>query len=327
MSNTFLVTGAMGCLGAWTLANLRNQQQRAVAFDLSTDPFRLSLLMSDDEIAAIPFVEGDITDYDTVERVVLDHGITHILHLAALQVPFCRANPILGARVNVTGTVNVFEVAARHPAQVQRIVYASSAAVYGPAALYPPGPVPEGAALVPATHYGVYKQANEGTARIYAQDNGVTSIGLRPYVIYGLGRDRGVTSSPTKAMLAAALGRDYTITYGGRCNFQWGDDAARTFIACATVPFTGTGVFNLGGSRVPVTDVIAAIEDAAPASRGRINCADTPLPFPAELDDSGLRALLPAAPETPLAEGVRATVDAFRALVAHNRIDIENALA
>jgi nucleoside-diphosphate-sugar epimerase len=318
----------MGCLGAWTLRNLIQQQQPAVAFDLNIDPYRLRLLLSDAEIAAIPIVQGDITDFAAVERAVLEHGITHIIHLAALQVPFCRANPILGAQVNVTGTVNVFEAAARHQ-EIRRIVYTSSVAVYGPRDLYGPEPVPEDAPLVPATHYGVYKQANEGTARIYAQDNGVNSIGVRPYVIYGLGRDRGVTSSPTKAMLAAALGRDYTITYGGRGHFQWGDDAARTLIALATVPMAGEGtrICNLGGSRVTVPEVIAAIEHAAPEMAGRITFTDTALPFPDELDDSGLRARLPDPPETPLADGIRATVDAFRDLVAQGRIDVENALA
>jgi nucleoside-diphosphate-sugar epimerase len=328
MTNRFLVTGAMGCLGAWTLRNLIQQHQPAVAFDLNIDPYRLRLLLSDAEIAAIPIVQGDITDIAAVERAVLEHGITHIIHLAALQVPFCRANPILGAQVNVTGTVNVFEAAARHQ-EIRRIVYTSSVAVYGPRDLYGPEPVPEDAPLVPATHYGVYKQANEGTARIYAQDNGVNSIGVRPYVIYGLGRDRGVTSSPTKAMLAAALGRDYTITYGGRGHFQWGDDAARTLIALATVPMAGEGtrICNLGGSRVTVPEVIAAIEHAAPEMAGRITFTDTALPFPDELDDAGLRALLPDPPETDLAAGVRATVEAFRALVAQGRIDVENALA
>jgi nucleoside-diphosphate-sugar epimerase len=328
MTNRFLVTGAMGCLGAWTLRNLIQQHQPAVAFDLNIDPYRLRLLLSDAEIAAIPIVQGDITDFAAVERAVLEHGITHIIHLAALQVPFCRANPILGAQVNVTGTVNVFEAAARHQ-EIRRIVYTSSVAVYGPRDLYGPEPVPEDAPLVPATHYGVYKQANEGTARIYAQDNGVNSIGVRPYVIYGLGRDRGVTSSPTKAMLAAALGRDYTITYGGRGHFQWGDDAARTLIALATAPMAGEGtrICNLGGSRVTVPEVIAAIEHAAPEMAGRITFTDTALPFPDELDDAGLRALLPDPPETDLAAGVRATVEAFRALVAQGRIDVENALA
>ncbi|HEX9991034.1 MAG TPA: NAD(P)-dependent oxidoreductase [Chloroflexia bacterium] len=327
MSNTYMVTGAMGCLGAWTIHNLLRQGEKVVAFDLSADPSRLKLLMSDEEIAQVPIEQGDITDYETVERVVIGEGITHIIHLAALQVPFCKANPILGAQVNVTGTVNVFEVAARHPAQVERVIYTSSAAVYGPAELYEPGPVPEDAPLAPATHYGVYKQANEGTARIYAQDNGVTSIGVRPYVIYGLGRDRGVTSSPTKAMLAAALGRDYAITYGGRCNFQWGDDAANTLIALAAVPFEGARVINLGGSKVSVQEVVAAIEEVAPEMQGRITFPETRLPFPDELDSATLKGLLPDAPETPLVDGVRATIEAFRSLVDQNRIDVENALA
>jgi UDP-glucuronate 4-epimerase len=275
----------------------------------------------------VPMVQGDITDYAAVERVVLDNGITHILHLAALQVPFCKANPVLGAQVNVVGTVNVFEAAARHREQVERIVYTSSAAVYGPRQLYGEGAVAEDAPLAPATHYGVYKQANEGTARIYAQDNGVSSVGVRPYVIYGLGRDRGVTSSPTKAMLAAALDQDFAITYGGRCNFQWGDDAARTMIALATVPVEGTRVVDLGGSRVSVSEVVQAIEEAAPHMKGRISYPSTSLPFPDELDNAGLRDLLSNAPETPLAEGVRSTVEAFRALVEAGRIDVANAMA
>ncbi len=61
MTNTYLVTGAMGCLGAWTVHNLVAQGERVVAFDLSTDPFRLKLLMSDDEVESVPLVQGDIT--------------------------------------------------------------------------------------------------------------------------------------------------------------------------------------------------------------------------------------------------------------------------
>ena len=227
MANTFLVTGSMGCIGAWTIYNLFKQNQRVVGFDLSADPYRLKLLMSDEEIERVPLLRGDIADFNQVERVVLENGITHIIHLAALQVPFCKADPVLGARVNVVGTANVFEAAARHPDLVRRVVYASSVAVYGPPSLYGTKPVDEDAPLFPATHYGVYKQANEGTARIYFQDKRVTSIGLRPYVIYGLGRDRGLTSSPTKAMLAAALGRPYEITYSSRSILQYADDTAQ----------------------------------------------------------------------------------------------------
>jgi UDP-glucuronate 4-epimerase len=327
MADTFLVTGSMGCIGAWTIYNLFKQGQRVFGFDLSADPYRLKLLMSDEEIGQIPLLRGDISDFAQIERVVTDNGITHVIHLAALQVPFCKADPVLGARINVVGTVNVFEAAARHPDQIRRVVYASSCAVYGPPNLYSGEPVDESEPLIPATLYGVYKQANEGTARVYFQDKGVTSICLRPYVIYGLGRDRGLTSTPTKAMLAAALGRPYEITYSSRSNLQWADDAARTFIAAAAIPFKGAGIFNLGGSKASIRELLGAIEEVAPETKGQISYVDSALPFPEELDSHALRAVLPAAPETPLVEGVRATLTAFRDLVARHRIDVENALA
>src|SRR6185295_104751 len=87
-----------------------------VTFDLSTEPRRLRLLLDDGAIAAIPHVAGDIADLATVERAIDEHGITNVIHLAALQVPFCRADPPLGARVNVVGTVNVFEAVRRRAA-------------------------------------------------------------------------------------------------------------------------------------------------------------------------------------------------------------------
>jgi nucleoside-diphosphate-sugar epimerase len=91
-----------------------------------------------------------------------DHGIRRIIHLAARQVPRCRQNPPRGASINVTGTANVFEVVRASAGQVERVVYASSAAVFGAPSLYPPGPIKDDAPPRSATHYGVYKVANEG---------------------------------------------------------------------------------------------------------------------------------------------------------------------
>ena len=110
--------------------------------------------------------------------------------------------------VNVVGTLNVFEVARRRREQVQGIVYASSAAVFGPEEAYGGSTIPEGAPLLPDTHYGVFKQCNEGNARVYFLDDGISSVGLRPWAVYGVGRDRGITSGPTKAIKATvAAGR------------------------------------------------------------------------------------------------------------------------
>jgi UDP-glucuronate 4-epimerase len=317
-SERFLVTGALGCIGAWVVRNLIQEGVPTTVFDLASDSRRMQLIMSDDELAQVRFIKGDITVLDAVEAAVKESGATQIIHLAALQVPFCKADPPLGAQVNVVGTVNVFEAAKR--AGLSRIVYASSIAVYGPGEEYPEGPLAHKALPRPRTHYGVYKVANEGTARIYWLDDGLSSIGLRPHVVYGPGRDQGLTSDPTKAMLAAAAGQPYHISYGGRCDLQYADDVARTFIQASRAPFEGVDVFNIQGSVVHVREIIAAIEAVEPRSRGQLSFEDKPLPFPDETNASPIVAALGSQPLTPLADGIAATIATFKATLRAGRL-------
>ncbi|NJN84803.1 MAG: SDR family NAD(P)-dependent oxidoreductase [Caldilineaceae bacterium] len=166
----FLVTGAMGCIGSWALRNLVQDGATAIGSDLATDPVRPRQVLSAAELAQVKFIQLDVTDLKAVRAAVEENGVTHIVHLAGLQVPFCRANPSLGAQVNVVGTVNIFEAARHNWGQVKGLSYASSLAVLGPAEEYPEGRVGDDVPLLPQTLYGVYKVANEGTARIYWQD-------------------------------------------------------------------------------------------------------------------------------------------------------------
>jgi len=298
MSERFLVTGAYGCIGAWAVHELVRNGREVVTFDLSTEPRRLRLLLGD-EVDAVPHVVGDITDGAAVEHAIDEHGITNVIHLAALQVPLVRADPPLGARVNVLGTVNVFEAARRR--ELAPIVYASSIV-----ALDRDG----GTVGPPNTLYGTFKRQNEHGARVYFEENGISSVGLRPHTVYGVGRDQGVTSAPTTAMLAAAAGRPYTIPYGGACQMQFVRDVARAFIAAADARPEGAEVHNLPGRRTPIADVIAAI------GVDSIGYDDVALPFPEVTDATTFRALVPDFEETPLDEGVQKTMERFRALLA-----------
>lgn len=321
--NTFLVTGALGCIGAWTVRNLVKSGTRAVVFDLGNDARRLRLIMTTDELAQVTFVQGDITDFKQVDKVMNEHDITHVVHLAGLQVPFCRANPVLGAQVNVVGTVNVFESARRREGRTQRIAYASSAAVFDVDDAKPGEPVAADATGHPATLYGVYKLANEGTARVYWKENKVPSIGLRPYVVFGPARDQGLTSTPTKAMFAAAVGQPYHISYGGRADYEYADDVAKMFIGCALAPFAGAEVFNTPGYVLGMKDVIDAIEEAAPAMKGKITFDEKPLPFPESMDGSPLEKVLAhigGVPRTPFVDAVAETIDIFKQCVADGRM-------
>jgi nucleoside-diphosphate-sugar epimerase len=253
-----------------------------------------------------------------VLAAVRDHGVTHILHLAALQVPFCRANPILGAQVNVTGTINVFEAA--RAVGISHLAYASSIAVYGPASAYPPGPVAHDAPYAPSTLYGVYKVANEGSAAVYWRDHGISSTALRPYTVYGLGRDQGLTSDPTKAMLAAAKGEPFTINFGGMMQFQHASDVAQQFLDAAHPPERDRGahVFNLGTPPASVDAVIDLIKTVRPGAQ--INRTEAILPFPEAFDDGALQGFAPRVYERPLADGIRETITAFQERLADGRL-------
>ena len=299
----FLVTGAFGCIGAWVVHELVRDGRDVVSYDLATEPRRLRLLLGD-EADAVPHVAGAITDLAALDAVVERHGVTNVIHLAALQVPFVRADPPLGARVNVVGTTNVFEVATRHG--LAPVVYASSiAALVGDA----------GTVGTPSTLYGVFKRANEGTAQVYLAESGIPSVGLRPHTVYGVGRDQGLTSAPTTAMLAAAAGVPYRIPFGGACQMQLARDVARAFVAASDAGATGAAVHNLPGPAVRIADVVAAIDADG------IAFDETPLPFPAESDATSFGALVPGFEPTPLADGVRETVDAFRALLARGLVE------
>lgn len=316
----FLVTGALGCIGAWTVRALVREGVPVVAYDLGRDRRRLAQIMTDDQLAAVTFVAGDITDLAAVERTLEEQGITNVIHLAALQVPFSRADPPLGALVNVVGTVNLFEAVKRSRGPMAPLVYTSSIGAFSAADANPETHrLEESAEGHPTTHYGVYKQANEGTARVYALDDGIASVGLRPMTVYGAGRDQGLTSSPTTAIAAAVLGVPYTIPFGGRTLFQYAEDVAGTLLAASRSRLDGAHVFNLGGSSVDMPAWIAAIEHSVPEAAGRITFESIELPFPSEIEHDSLAALGPL-PVTPYEDGIQATVDVFRRLGADGRL-------
>ncbi|MGH6631326.1 MAG: NAD-dependent epimerase/dehydratase family protein, partial [Burkholderiales bacterium] len=124
-----LVTGAGGCIGSWALTLLVDASVPTVAFDLNEDRRRPRMLMAESELSLVKWLTGDIGDPAAVLKAVEQSGATAIIHLAALQVPFCKADPIAGARVNVVGTVNVFEAARKRG--IKRLAYASSIAAHG----------------------------------------------------------------------------------------------------------------------------------------------------------------------------------------------------
>jgi nucleoside-diphosphate-sugar epimerase len=316
VSEHFLVTGASGCIGAWTVRLLLDDGVPVTVSDVNSDLRRLRLISGGREPEA-DFAVLDITHRGDVAEVIRDRGITHIVHLAGLQLPLCAADPSRGALVNVVGTVNMFE-AVRAAGGCIGLAYASSAAVYGTGAGSSGSLVGDPSPLHPDSHYGVYKAANEGTARIYSISDGIGSVGLRPFIVYGPGRDQGLTSDPTTAMLAAAAGVPFKIKFGGSLLLTYAADCARAFIAAARAA-SGSGdaiCLNVPGRRVGIAALVQMIEAAIPDSHGLISFETTPLGLPSLVTGPALEAVTGALPRTSLREGIRTTVDTSQRALA-----------
>jgi len=316
-----LLTGGYGCIGSWIARQLVRRGDSVLVYDLKEELKRFTQVMDEPEWRQVQFVQGDVTDLAGLRAALTGHGITHVIHLAGLQVPLCRANPMLGATVNVLGTLAVFEAVKELRGQVRGLAYASSAAVFGQPHEYKPGPIGDEAPLHPTTHYGVFKCCNEGNARIYYQDFGLSSVGLRPWTVYGVGRDFGMTSEPTRAIKAAALGRPYRISYGGFQDFQFAVDTADAFIRAVELPVEGAKVYNLRGVVTDLPAFVRTLREVAPASAGLITHGERQLPIAFDLSDDKFQRDLGPLPATPLADGVRMTFERFVQLEAEGRLD------
>jgi nucleoside-diphosphate-sugar epimerase len=181
-------------------------------------------------------------------------------------------------------------------------------------------PLDESAVSEPATHYGVFKRTNEGNARVFFLDHGLSSVGLRPLTVYGVNRDSGMTSDPTKAMKAAVLDRPFQIRFGGATDFQYVADTAAAFIACAERAQEGAHVFNLHGETVEVAKIADVINENA-SSADLITWGGAAIPIAPALDDTAIRRMIGDLPSTPLETGVRETMRMFGELRDAGRLD------
>jgi nucleoside-diphosphate-sugar epimerase len=235
-------------------------------------------------------------------------------------MPDSHAHPVAGGMTNVIGTLNVFE-AARDSGRPVRIVYASSAAVWGSEDAYGSGALSEEEPLKPATHYGVFKQANEGNARAFYAANGISSIGLRPWTVYGVGRDRGLTADPTIAIKAVAMGKPFNIRVTGFMDLQYVYDVGETFVRCLLSDVEGAHVFNMAGDVLHMDDFIALLQRVQPGAASLITSSGPQVPVAYRMNAAQLHSNVPGIPKTPLEDGVRETLQIYQRLQAEGRLD------
>lgn len=293
-----LLTGGSGFIGAWIIRRLTRRGVDVRIFDINPSRSIVAEIAGDDVARGLDWRAGDIRATDEVLRAA--HGCDGVIHLAGVLTPACRENPVLGAEIDLIGTINVFEAARRHG--FGSVVYASSAGVFGPDdAVHP----------FPTTLYGAYKLACEGAARAYWADHRLPSIGFRPLVVYGAGRESGMSAGPSLACRAAARGEAYMHPFTGATGLVYVDDCAALFEQALMTTPKGAAVFNVIGDVATADDVLAEIRRNVPGAQ--LSASGPPLPIAPGIAEDGLDEFLPGRQRTSLARGIKATIDHYRA--------------
>lgn len=285
MSRVLLV-GGTGFIGRRIAARLSAEGVTPRIFDLAPALARAVLPAGHEAVA------GDVTDVASLAAAA--EGCDGIVHLAGIMTLDCARDPARAIRLNVQGSLNVFEVARRDRLPVAHL---SSAGVFGPDDAVVPAPL---------TLYGVTKLAVEGIARVYAADHGVPSVGLRPYVVYGPGESSGIAAGPSIALAAAVKRVPATIGFSGRVGFVHVDDVARMLAAAVTRPITGATVLTMAGDTRDITDFVHEL--GRQSGWSAITIAGAPLRIPSDLVSDPVPAMLGHHPVTPIAAGIAATL-------------------
>ena len=290
-----IIFGGCGFLGSWIVRAFLKKGYSVSIFDLKIQKELLCHVIGE-EINKIKFINGDITNFDQVQEAT--NNMDHVINLAGLMTPDCSSNPILGAKVNLLGSINVFEALKKN--NIKFLVYASSAGVFGQKDNYYP---------FPETHYGAYKLAVEGVARAYFNEAGISSVGIRPYVIYGPGREVGGTAGVTLACKAAKQGDSYTVNFSGKAGFVYVEDVADLVeMSIAQIP-SGALTFNINGITADVRDFINLITKNIPLSD--IGIKGNPLSIVDEIRGNEPSNIFKKFKYTSLEDGIKRTIDFY----------------
>ena len=298
MSMNVLVTGGAGFIGSHSTEALLAAGARVTVFDNFSTGKR-------DNLAAherLAVIDGDIRDRAAVADAM--KGVTHVLHLAAqIFVRLSIEDPPDSCSQNVLGFVNVLDAARTRG--VKRVVFASSAAVYGvPSRL----PLDEESPLAPISPYGLEKSIDEQYGALFGELYGLSTFGLRYFNVYGPRQDPSSQYAGVISKFAALMRTREPLTVfgdGGQSrDFVYVKDVAR----CNVTALNGGcgGVCNVGtGMSVTLLDLIDALA-ARTGVRPEVNFAP---PVAGDIRQSAmvpdrLRSLLGYVPQTSLAEGL-----------------------
>ncbi|UHQ98971.1 NAD(P)-dependent oxidoreductase (plasmid) [Natrinema zhouii] len=309
--STVLITGGTGFLGSYVVEDLVDAGHDVVAYDLSTDDRILDKLGVAEDVT---IRRGDVSEATDVIRAVKETGTTHIIHLAALLTNTARDNPRAALDVNVAGTNNILEAARTLDDQVERVAWASSAAVYAPPHNYDGEYVDENELVYPDTLYGATKEYNEHQARVYYEDYDVSHVGLRPTVAYGPYRETGGSAFLANIVEKPALEESFSVEYGDQViDWQHARDIAQAFRKAAFAPDEDLNqrIYNVRGELATIREAADTVREIIPDADLDVS-DDGELPWTQNLDMTAAQDDLGYEVEYDLETGFREYINTLR---------------
>lgn len=250
-----LITGGAGFIGSHTADQLLANGVPVRVLDNLSSGFRSNLPSSHD---LLEFIEGDITDSKAVAKAMQD--VSHCVHLAAqVSVVASLEDPVHSAMQNIIGFVNVLTAAKNE--SVERLVYASSAAIYGePSEI----PLAEAAQKTQLSPYGLEKFVNEEYADLYKRLYQFSSLGMRFFNVYGPRQDPASPYAGVIALFVDRISKGMPLKIFGdgmqTRDFVFIEDVARTIIAA--LGLSPAGACNVGtGVQTTLLDLVKVLEE------------------------------------------------------------------
>jgi len=295
---SILVTGGAGFIGSHLVEALVDDNDVRVLDDCSR---RARSVVPD----AAEFVEGDVRDASTVDRACSDVDV--VFHQAAnVSVDRSVADPIASHRVNVDGTLHVLEAARDAGA---RVVFASSAAVYGePSSV----PVAESHPKSPSSPYGAEKLSADRYVRLYADLYDLDAVVLRYFNVYGPGGIATDYSGVIDAFLTRARRNEDLPVHGDGTqtrDFVHVSDVVRANLLAAGTDHVGDA-YNVGtGESVTINRLADLIVDVTNSASDVVHTSSRPGDIDkSEADIGRARGRLGYRPRTSLRDGLEALV-------------------
>ena len=279
-----MVTGGTGFIGNRIVRKLVERGEEVVCFDLA--PPRANL---EPYLDRIHVYRGDITQVPHLLEAVNTHRVRKIIHMAALLPPDTEDRPHFGMLVNIQGTNNVFEVA--RFTGLERVVYASSIAVFGVQDTFGERPVNEDDLSAPVNVYGMTKAANDFAAAKYIDRYGLDLRGVRICTVFGHGRVTGMTGIIGGLMMSLpAVGKPISMPFhqDEPSPMIHAEDAAEIFVRAALSDRLNHRVYISGGHLCTIREMADIVRGFIPDAQ--INTGDQAVPHIYLVDNSRMLA-------------------------------------